>query len=296
MTTALPSREASSREAFIAAFLSSWPLILGAAALAIPTLLILAANNWSREEGAHGPLVLATAAWLLWLQWPAIRKEGVPGKGWAVALLLGFALLVYVAGQAFDLITLSTAGLYGVGFSIFYSKFGARTIVRNWFIFLYLLFAVPPPRMWLDRLTFPLKQFVSTAATQMLQPLGIPVAHEGVVIYVAQYQLLVEDACAGMNSIFGLLAISLFYIYLMRGGSWWYSLMLGVLSVPIAILANIIRIVILILLTYYAGDDVAQGFLHMVAGVFVFATALVLMFAVDSGLSRILLPSGRRAA
>ena len=135
MTTAMPSGEASPRQAITAAFLSSWPLILGAAAVAIPTLLILAANNWSREEGAHGPLVLATAGWLLWLQWPAIRKEGVPGKGWAVALLLGLALLLYVIGQGFDLITLSAAGLYGVGFSIFYSKFGARAIIRNWFIF-----------------------------------------------------------------------------------------------------------------------------------------------------------------
>lgn len=296
MTTATPSPEASPRQAIAGALASSWPLILGACALAIPTIQVLAVNNWSREEGAHGPLVLATAAWLLWLQWPAIRKTGVPGKGWVVASLMGFALFFYIAGQAFDLITLSAAGLYGVGVAIFYSKFGARAVVRNWFIFLYLLFAVPPPRMWLDRLTFPLKQFVSTAATQLLQPLGIPVAHEGVVIYVAQYQLLVEDACSGMNSIFGLLAISLFYIYLMRGGSWWYSLLLGVLSVPIAILANIIRIVILILLTYYAGDDVAQGFLHMAAGVFVFATALVLMFLFDAVLSRILLPSARRAA
>ena len=63
-----------------------------------------------------------------------------------------------------------------------------------------------------------------------------------------------------MNSIFGLLAISFFYIYLMRGGSWWYSLILGVLSVPIAILANILRIVILILLTYYAGDMSRRAF------------------------------------
>ena len=113
MTTAMPSGETSPRGAVMEAIASSWPLILGAAALAIPTFLILAANNWSREEGAHGPLVLATAAWLLWLQWPAIRKEGVPGKGWAVASLLGFALLLYVTGQAFDLITLSAAGLYG---------------------------------------------------------------------------------------------------------------------------------------------------------------------------------------
>ena len=296
MSTAAPSREAISRETVAGIFASSWPLIIGAAALAIPAFLILAKQNWSREEGAHGPLVLATAAWLLWLQLPAIRKSGIPGNAGMVALVLSFALLFYVAGQAFDLITLSAAGLYGVGLAIFYSKFGARAVIRNWFIFLYLLFAVPPPRMWIDRVTFPLKQFVSTAATELLQPLGIPVAHEGVIIYVAQYQYLVEDACSGLNSIVGLLAISLFYIYLMRGGSWWYSLLLGVLSVPIAILANIIRIVILILLTYYAGDDVAQGFLHMAAGISVFAIALVLMFAVDGLLSRLLLPAERRLA
>ena len=293
MTTAAPSREAISRGTVAGVLAASWPLILGGCALAIPTFLILAGGNWAHEEGAHGPLVLATAAWLLWLQWPAIRKHGVPGNPWLVCAMMAGALVFYIAGQAFDLITLSAAGLYGVGVAMFYSKFGGRALARNWFIFLYLLFAVPPPRMWIDRLTFPLKQFVSTAATALLQPLGVPVAHEGVVIYVAQYQLLVEDACSGLNSIFGLLAISLFYIYLMRGSSWRYSLLLGLLSVPIAILANIIRIVILILLTYFAGDEVAQGFLHMAAGIFVFATALVLIFAVDSLLSRLFFPVRR---
>src|SRR3569832_2089135 len=172
MTRAMPSCEDTPRGAVMGAFASTWPLILGAAALAIPTFLILAANNWSREEGAHGPLVLATAAWLEWPQWPAIRKEGVPGKGWAVALLMGFALLLYITGQAFDLITLSAAGLYGAGFSIFYSKFGARAIIRNWFIFFYLLFAVPPPRKWLDRLTLQLKQFVFFVVFVLLLSLG----------------------------------------------------------------------------------------------------------------------------
>ena len=292
MTTAAPSRDAIFRETLAA----SWPLILGGLALAIPTFLILAGQNWSHEEGAHGPLVLATAAWLLWLQLPALRKLDTPGSPWVVALIMAASLVFYVAGRAFDFITLDAAGLYGVGVAIFYSKFGSRALMRNWFIFIYLLFAVPPPHMWIERLTFPLKQFVSTAATAILQPLGIPVAHEGVVIYVAQYQLLVEDACSGLNSIIGLLAISLFYIYLMRGSSWRYSLLLGVLSIPIAILANVIRIVILILLTYFAGDEVAQGFLHMAAGIVVFATALALIFLVDALLSRLLLAPGRHPA
>ena len=260
----------------------SWPLAAGFCALAIPAIYLLGTQTWSHEEGAHGPLVLCTAAWLLWRQLPEIRRRGVTGQNWLVGIGLAVSLILYIIGQAFDFITLNAAGLYGVGVCIFYALFGAREIVRNWFIFVYLLFAVPPPRSWLDNLTFPLKQFVSSAATAMLQPFGIPVTHEGVIIYVAQYQYLVEDACSGLNSIFGLLAISLFYIYLSRGSSWRYSAFLAALTIPIAIMANILRIVILILLTVFMGDGVAQGFMHFTAGIIVFVIALALIALLDS--------------
>jgi exosortase len=227
-------------------------------------------------------LVLCTAAWLIWRQSDEIRTQGVAGRGWIVAAATIVSLLLFIVGEAFDVITLEAAGLYGMGVTIFYSCFGWAQIVRNWFIFLYLLFAVPPPRSWLDALTFPLKQFVSSAATAILRPFGIPATHEGVTIYVAQYQYLVEDACSGLNSIIGLLAISLFYIYLARGSSWRYSLFLATLAIPIAIFANILRIIILILLTEFFGDAVAQGFMHSLAGIFVFAIALGSIFAIDS--------------
>jgi exosortase len=273
----------------------SWPLAVGFCALAIPTAYLLGTQTWSQEEGAHGPLVLFTAAWLLWRQLPEIRHHAVSGKNWVVGVSLTISLAMYIIGQAFDFITLSAAGLYGVGVCIFYALFGAREIVRNWFIFTYLLFAVPPPRSWLDTLTFPLKQFVSSAATAILEPFGIPVTHEGVIIYVAQYQYLVEDACSGLNSIIGLLAITLFYVYLTRGSSWRYSIFLAALTIPIAIMANILRIIILILLTLFMGDGVAQGFMHFTAGIIVFVIALALVASLDS-LFATVLPGRKEAA
>jgi exosortase len=260
--------------------LAASPLAIGLIALAIPAFYTLGMQTWSQEEGAHGPLVLFTGGWLIWRQLPVLRKEGKPGNNVAVGLGLAISLFFYVFGEAFDFITLAAAGLYGAGLTIFYSLFGGRQIVRNWFIFVYFLFAVPPPRSWLDNLTFPLKQFVSVAATSILQPFGIPVTHEGVIIYVAQYQYLVEDACSGLNSIVGLLAISLFYIYLSRGSSWRYALLLAALTVPVAIMANVLRIMILI--TVFFGDGVAQGFLHFAAGIVVFGIALLLIFLLDS--------------
>jgi exosortase len=154
-------------------------------------------------------------------------------------------------------------------------------MIKHWFPFLYLAFVIPPPEYVLVHLTAPLKQFVSMVSTDWLAAFGLPVAREGVTIFVAQYQLLVEDACSGMNSIIGIIAVSLLYIYLTRGSSWRYSLLLTSFAVPIAIVANILRIMTLILLTYFYGDEVAQGFLHYTAGFFLFALSLLLVFSLD---------------
>jgi exosortase len=261
-----------------------WPLALGFAVLAVPTFLALADEVWNREFGAHGPIVLATGAWLLWRQTEEFRKEGVRGNPAVTALLFLPSIAVYVFGRAYDFISLETAGLYGVGLAILHSLVGLRSILRNWFPFFYLAFAIPPPQWLIDDITAPLKHFVSYAATGPLEAVGIPLAREGVTIFVAQYQLLVEDACSGVNSLIGLMAISLLYIYLMHRTSVAYAALLALLVVPIAVLANILRIIVLILLTYFFGDGVAQGFSHDLAGLFLFATALLLVFALDKAI------------
>lgn len=261
---------------------SIWPLLAGLAVLAIPTGITLGEQVWSRESGAHGPIVLATGLWLLWRKADEWRAEAQPGPAWITWVGLAFALPLYVFGRAYDFISLEAAGVYGVALAMAYSQFGLKPILKNWFPLLYLAFIIPPPGWLIDSITAPLKLFVSYVVTGGLQAIGIPVFREGVTLSVAQYQLLVEDACSGMNSINGLIAISLFYIYLLRNASWKYSLVLVSLVVPIAVVANIIRVVVLVLLTYFFGDAVAQGFLHMAAGLLLFVSALVLVFAVDS--------------
>lgn len=273
----------------------AWPVALGMALLAIPTIVTLGEQVWSKESGAHGPIVLATGLWLLWRQRDEMLAAAVPGSDWLTIPAMAASLALYVFGRAYDFISLEVVGLYGVGISLLYACFGLRVLLTNWFPLLYLGFLVPPPGWFLDSITAPLKLFVSFAATEGLQAFGIPVFREGVTLMIGHYQLLVEDACSGMNSITGLVAISLFYIYLLRNASWRYSLFLVALVIPIAIVANIIRIVVLVLLTYFFGDAVAQGFLHMAAGIFLFVTALLLVFAVDNLMSRLLKRAGAPA-
>lgn len=263
----------------------AWPLLLALAALAVPTVIRLGEQVWSKESGAHGPIVLVTGLWLLWRKLPEMREAAEPGAWWLTTLMLAVALPLYVFGRAYDFISLEVAGLYGAGVAMMHSRFGIRVLLKNWFPLFYLAFLIPPPGWLMDGITAPLKLFVSYVTTAGLQFIGIPVFREGVTLMIGPYQLLVEDACSGMNSMTGLVAISLFYIYLLRNASWRYSLFLVLLVIPIAVIANIIRVATLVLLTHFFGDAVAQGFLHMAAGLLLFTSALLLVFLVDNLMS-----------
>ncbi|HEV2365930.1 MAG TPA: exosortase V [Caulobacteraceae bacterium] len=274
----------------------AWLLAAGLLVLGLPTAWSLKDQVWSHDFGAYGPIILAAGGWLLWREagkWGAAAR---PGPAWATALILLPSLGSYVFGRAYDYITLETAGVYGVFLAMLWATIGPRLMVRHWFPLLYLALVIPPPNSLLDSATAPLKQFVTWAATSGLAHFGVPVAREGVTIFVAQYQLLVEDACSGMNSIVGLTAVSLLYVYLMRGSSLLYSLALTAFVIPIAIVANIVRIVVLVLLTYFFGDAVAQSFLHFTAGMLLFATALLLVFALDRLFAAVLARRRRASA
>ncbi len=101
-------------------------------------------------------------------------------------------------------------------------------------------------------------------------------------IQIGQYQLLVAAACAGLNSIISLSVLATFYIYIRHAGDLARALVLAVFIVPVAMAANFVRVLILILLTYHAGEAAAQGFLHNFAGMTMFVAALLIMFAIDS--------------
>jgi exosortase len=272
---------ATTKELRTGLFSEAWVLGIGFAVLSIPTFIGLATKIWTRDNGAQGPIVLATGAWLIWREMRALQRSANPDRSALPFALLVLGCLIYIAGRISDYMTIEAGGLYLAGVAVLEAKFGVKALRNAWFPLLYLAFTLPPPDFLLVELTAPLKQLVTFVATQGLQATGLPIAHEGVTIMVGPYQLLVEDACSGMNSLIGLTAISLLYIYLVRAASPAYSILLTAFVIPIAIVANILRIVALILITYYFGDAVGQSFIHMAAGIFLFAMALLLVFGLD---------------
>ena len=130
-------------------------------------------------------------------------------------------------------------------------------------------------------MTAPLKTAVSVVASNLLYAIGYPVGRSGVMMTVGPYQLLVADACAGLNSMFTLEALGMLYMNLMQYTSVRRNVALAVLLVPVAFMANIVRVMILVLVTYHFGDEAGQGFVHGFAGMVLFMVALVFMLLLD---------------
>jgi exosortase B len=141
---------------------------------------------------------------------------------------------------------------------------------------------IPLPGVFVQMITVPLKTGVSYAAEHILYTMGYPIARTGVILVIGQYQLLVADACAGLHSLFTLEALGLLYMNLVRHKSWFRNLLLAILIIPISFCANVIRVIVLTLITYYFGDEAGQGFLHGFAGMVLFISALLLIIGVDS--------------
>jgi exosortase B len=269
-----------------------WPLWLGIAAMAIPTIIALGQGPWQEESGVHGIIVLVTGLWLVWRRQAELAAVEQPGNPLITGLLLAVALPVYMAGRAFEFISIETAALLLAMVGVAHQYMGLAALKLLWFPILYLGFVVPLPGWFLDTITMPLKELVSEIVTNGLAAVGYPVGRMGVTLYIGQYQLLVEDACAGLNSLVSLSAIGLFYVYLIRGSNPAYSLILLAMVIPIAVAANCVRVAALVLITYHLGNAMAQGYLHNFAGMVTFVSALLFIFALDGVLS----PLRRRLA
>jgi exosortase B len=158
---------------------------------------------------------------------------------------------------------------------------GWQAVRAAWFPLLFLLFLIPLPGLLVEIITGSLKQHVSGVAEEILYAAGYPIARMGVMLSIGQYKLLVADACSGLNSMFSLSALGLLYLYLMKYRSWLHNGLLLLAVLPIAFAANVIRVMALVLITYYFGDEAGQGFAHAAAGMVLFVAALLLLMLFD---------------
>lgn len=259
-----------------------WPILLGMMALYVPTFYDLFNGLWSTEEQAHGPIILALAIWLIYRQWPLMMEKsaGKPSSvtGWAVFVI---ALMLYVIGRALQVHIFEVGSFIWMLAAILLIKRGGSALKVMWFPLFFMLFMLPLPGTLVIMLTMPMKMVVSYMAEQLLYWTGYPIARNGVILQIGQYQLLVADACAGLQTLLTLEALGLFYVNVIRHTSIFRNVALAILIIPISFAANVIRVIVLTLITYYFGEAAGQGFLHGFAGMVLFLSALILILGVD---------------
>lgn len=270
-------------------------LLVGFLAMYLPSYLELARQVWPTDEQGHGPIILAVSLWLLVNkrhELASMRGAGSPAVG---GMLLGIGLLAYAFGRSQSFLLLEVGSQIVVLIAMLLLFAGVAGLRVVWFPLLFLVFMVPLPDSLVSAVTAPLKSAVSAIAADLLYRAGYPVGRAGVILSVGPYQLLVADACAGLNSMFTLEALGLLYANLMRYTSVARNVALAVLVVPIAFFANIVRVLILVLVTYYFGDAAGQGFVHGFAGMVLFMVGLVLLLLTDKVLGAFF-PGQREAA
>jgi len=256
-------------------------LLAGFFVLYGPTYLHLAQSSWATDEQGHGPLIVAASAWLLWSGRHEIfagPSRPAPLAGFA---LLALGLLCFVVGRSQTVIELEAGSQIVVLAAGLLILHGWSALRRAWFPILFLVFSVPLPGAIVQAITMPLKHAVSVVAETMLYAAGYPIGRSGVTLVIGPYQLLVADACSGLNSLFTLEALGLLYMKVMQYQSKVRNTLLAIMIVPISFVSNVARVLVLVLITYYFGDEAGQGFAHGFAGMVLFAIALTLTFLFD---------------
>ncbi|BDI04947.1 exosortase B [Sphaerotilus microaerophilus] len=261
----------------------SWLLAFaGLASLYGPTLWGLFHGVWVSDSQGHGPIVFAVVIWLFARSAPQIGQlpvQPAPTPGWT---LFALGLLMYVIGRSQDILLLEVGSSILVVLALQLLFVGPALPKLMWFPIFFMLFMVPLPSAIVDAVTQPMKMAVSYCADIVMSSVGYPISRTGVILYVGQYQLLVADACAGLHTLFTLEAVGLLYMNLIRHESVLRNVLLAILIVPISFTANVIRVIVLCLVTYHLGDEAGQGFLHGFAGMVLFMAALMLIIGTDS--------------
>ena len=247
----------------------------------IPTMIDVARKAWSTEQGAHGPIVLAVSIWLIAREYGATRAFIRPGSAVITALAFAPCLLIYLLARITHTIEVEGYAMYGCLVAVAYGALGGGVLRRLWFPLIFTLFVFPPPDTLFAIMTQPLKIAISTWAVQILFGFGMPIASSGVTIQVGQYTLLVAAACAGVNSLISLTALGLFYSYIRHASNLPHMAVLVLFILPVAVFANLIRVILLVLITYYFGEAAGQGFVHDLAGITMFLLALGAIFLID---------------
>jgi exosortase len=236
-------------------------------------------HDWyTIPDYSHGFLVPFFAGFLIWDKRNLLKAIPVR-QTWSGIVLVVFAIMVLILGvYGVELFTARISFILLVT-GLIATFFGWAMVRELRFPLLVLVLAIPFPAILFNRITFPLQLLASRIASDILPLLGVPTLHEGNVIELPVMKLEVAEACSGIRSLMSLFTLAVFYGYFLERTTK-RRVILALASIPIAVTANVARIVGTGLCVQYWDPEKALGFFHEFSGWVMFLVSLACLFLV----------------
>ena len=251
------------------------------------TIAHLVGQWWNDPNFSHGFFVPLFSAFVVWQDRERLARL-TPHPSWSGLVLIISSVGLLIVGQL-------GAELFLARFSLLLLLAGLIIFFLGWDFFrtlsfplAFLLLMIPIPAIVFNKITFPLQLLASQIAAVVLPWLGVPILREGNVINLPAMALEVAEACSGIRSLMSLVTLAIIYSYLMEKRLW-VRWLLALASVPIAVVANSVRIIGTGLLVQYWDAEKAEGYFHASWGWIIFVVSLVMLYALH-GLINLLWP------
>jgi exosortase len=231
---------------------------------------------WHDPNFSHGFFVPAFALFVVWQERERLLKLPAEPSWWGMAILVAGLLLLVVGALGAELF-LSRFSLLMVLAGLIVLFLGWQHFRLLFFPWAFLILMIPIPALLFNQITFPLQLLASKVAAGTLPLFGVPVLREGNVINLPAMPLEVAEACSGIRSLLSLATLGIIYGYVLETRIW-IRVGLALAALPIAVVANSLRIVGTGLLVQYWDPDKAEGFFHVFSGWLVFVVSLLMLF------------------
>lgn len=242
-------------------------------------------NRWDSKDNSYCYLVPVLFVYLVFVNRKKIKTLS-GGLFWPSLIFLGLSSLFFLSGKIASLETLIYISMWMTTLSGLILVFGFRSLKFWGFPLVILAFAVPPPPFINRMLSFHLKLLSSKLSIPFFRLLNMPVFLEGNHIDLGFTQLQIVDACSGLRYFFPIILLSLVMGYFLNRNNL-ARLLLTIFSIPVAVITNAFRIVIIGVVSKWYSHDILEGNLHETIGIIIFLLALILLFLGSVTLKRI---------
>jgi len=241
-----------------------------------PTLLEVVGTWWREPDYSHGFLVVPLTVVLLWMRRESCPKPSNSGL-WLGLVLMLLSLALRYAGARYYMSFLDATSIVVWGAAVVALLWGRQIFWWSAPALAFLLFTIPLPFSLEMTLSLPLQRVATKASVWVLQLVGLPAFNTGNVITVGSHRLEVAQACSGLRLFLGVTAMAYAYI-LFSAKTWWTRIAIVLAAAPIAIGANVARIVVTGVLLQWTTTKAAAHQVHDAAGLIVVPLSALLFW------------------